>query len=329
MFHACGLVAGPRDAPRPGGSRLAARVATAEVRFVKMFRHSATLLAVAGLAFAVPARAGNITVKGSDTMVLLAQRWAEKYMEGHKDAAIQVTGGGSGTGIAALLNKTTDIANSSRPIKAAEKKSAREAGIDAEELKVAMDALTVVVHEDNPVTELTMNQVKAIYTGAINNWKDLGGPTKAIVRYSRESNSGTYVFFKEHVLGNQDYATDCQNMPGTAAVATAVVNDPAGIGFGGVAYFLNQPGVKVLKIKKDKDSPAITPIGADLKSLDFAVVYSGAYPIARYLYCYTAGKPKGAVAAYLDWIVGTAGQKIAEELGYIPLEAGATAGSER
>ena len=298
-----------------------------------MMRHPVALLAVSlfvlALAFAVPASAGNLTVKGSDTMVLLAQRWAEKYMETNKDVAIQVTGGGSGTGIAALLNKTTDIANSSRPIKAAEKKSAREAGIDAEEIKVAMDALTVVVHKDNPVHSLTMNQVKAIYTGAINNWKDLGGPTKAIVRYSRESNSGTYVFFKEHVLGNQDYAADCQNMPGTAAVATAVTNDPAGIGFGGVAYFLNQSSVKVLQIKKDKDSPAITPLSADLKSLDFAVVYSGEYPIARYLFCYTAGKPKDALAAYLDWVVGPAGQKIAEELGYIPLQSGATAGQAR
>jgi len=298
-----------------------------------MMRHPVALLAVSlfvlALAFAVPASAGNLTVKGSDTMVLLAQRWAEKYMEGHKDFAIQVTGGGSGTGIAALLNKTTDIANSSRPIKAAEKKSAREAGIEAEELKVAMDALTVIVHKDNPINELTMNQVKAIYTGAVNNWKDVGGPTKAIVRYSRESNSGTYVFFKEHVLGNLDYASDCQNMPGTAAVATAVINDSAGIGFGGIAYFLNQATVKVVKIKKDKDSPAITPLAADHKSIDFSVVYSGEYPIARYLYCYTAGKPKGALGAYLGWILGPEGQKIAEDLGYIPLQAKATAGQAR
>jgi phosphate transport system substrate-binding protein len=292
-------------------------------------RHTTSLLAAILLAIAQPVRAGNITVKGSDTMVLLAQRWAEKYMGGHQDAAIQVTGGGSGTGIAALLNKTTDIANSSRPIKAAEKKTARESGIDVYEIKVAMDALTVVVHKDNPITELTMNQVKAIYTGAINNWKELGGPNQPIVRYSRESNSGTYVFFKEHVLGNQDYATDCQNMPGTAAVATAVVNDPAGVGFGGVAYFLDQGGVKVLGIKKDKDSPAIRPILPDSKSLDFAVVYSGEYPIARYLYCYTAGAPKGALAAYIDWLLGTEGQKIAEELGYIPLQSADTAGKGR
>jgi phosphate transport system substrate-binding protein len=118
-------------------------------------------------------------------------------------------------------------------------------------------------------------------------------------------------------------------MPGTAAVATAVVNDPAGVGFGGVAYFLDQGGVKVLGIKKDKDSPAIRPILPDSKSLDFAVVYSGEYPIARYLYCYTAGAPKGALAAYIDWLLGTEGQKIAEELGYIPLQSADTAGKGR
>jgi phosphate transport system substrate-binding protein len=296
-------------------------------------KHTASLLAALALLAAGcgKGRGGRALIqnKGSDTMVNLAQAWAEEYQKVDDTVGIAVSGGGSGTGIAALLNKTTDIANSSRPIKAAEKKSAREAGIDAEEFKVAMDALTVIVHKDNPITELTMNQVKAIYTGAVNNWQDLGGPAKAIVRYSRESNSGTYVFFKEHVLGNQDYATDCQNMPGTAAVATAVTNDPAGVGFGGIAYFLHNTSVKVVKIKKDKDSSAISPLSADHKSIDFSVVYSGEYPIARYLYCYTAGKPKGALAAYMSWMAGPAGQKIAEELGYIPLQASVTAGQAR
>ncbi len=291
-----------------------------------MIRQALMPLVLAGLVAAVPAHAGNITVKGSDTMVLLAQRWAEKYMEQHKDVTIQVTGGGSGTGIAALLNKTTDIANASRPIKAAEKKSGRESGIDIVETKVAMDALSVVVNKDSPINELTMNQLKAIYTGAINNWKDLGGPNQAIVRYSRESNSGTYVFFKEHVLGNQDYAADCQNMPGTAAVTTAVAADPAGIGYGGVAYFLTQPSVRIINVKKEKDAPAVSPVAADGKSLDFKVVYSGEYPIARYLYCYTAGKPKGALAEYMSWVLGTEGQKVAEELGYVPLQSATTAG---
>jgi phosphate transport system substrate-binding protein len=285
-------------------------------------------LACLALVVGSPAVAGNITVKGSDTMVLVAQRWAEKYMQQHSDVSIQVTGGGSGTGIAALLNATTDIANSSRPIKASERKTAREAGIDVVETPVAMDALSVVVHKDCPINELTMNQVKAIYTGAVNNWRDLGGPAKAIVRYSRESNSGTYVFFKEHVLGNADYASDCQNMPGTAAVATAVAKDPAAIGFGGVAYFLNQPDVKIVSIKKDKDSPAVSPLGPDHQSLNFAAIHSTDYPIARYLYCYTAGKPSGALGSYMSWIVGKEGQTVAEELGYVPLPKTASATAE-
>ncbi|HWN83325.1 MAG TPA: PstS family phosphate ABC transporter substrate-binding protein, partial [Candidatus Udaeobacter sp.] len=231
---------------------------------------------------------------------------------------------------AALLNATTDIANSSRQIKAAERKTAREAGIDVVETPVAMDALSVVVNHECPVNELTLNQIKAIYTGAINNWKDLGGPAKAIVRYSRESNSGTYVFFKEHVLGNADYVSDTQNMPGTAAVATAVAKDPAAIGFGGAAYFLNNPDVKILSIKKDKDSKAVSPLTEDKKALNFAAIHNTEYPIARYLYCYTAGKPAGAVAGYMKWILGPEGQTVAEELGYVPLPktAGATAQSQ-
>jgi phosphate transport system substrate-binding protein len=286
-----------------------------------MRRFVIALLAGSLALLAVPALAGNITVKGSDTMVLLAQRWAERYMKKHDNVAIQVTGGGSGTGIAALLNGTTDIANASRKVKEKERENAGKAGIEVVETKVAMDALSVIVHKSNPVTELTINQLKAIYTGAVDNWKVFGGPDRAIVRYSRESNSGTYVFFKEQVLGDLDYAADCQNMPGTAAVATAVVRDVAGIGFGGVAYFVTQPEVKIIHVKKDKDSPAVTPVAADGKSIDFSVVYSGEYPIARYLYCYTAGKPEGQLGQYMEWILGAEGQAIADELGYIPLKS--------
>jgi len=262
---------------------------------------------------------GTITVKGSDTMVLLAQRWAEKYMAGHPDATIQVTGGGSGTGIAALLNGTTHIANASRKIKDDERATAHQAGIEVKEFPVAMDALSVVVHRQNPVKELTVNQLKAIYTGAVNDWSEVGGSKGKIVRYSRESNSGTYVFFKEHILGDQDYAADSQNISGTAALASAVTNDPNGIGFGGVAYFLHQSNLKILGIKPDQGSPAVSPVAADGKHLNFEVVHSGTYPIARYLYCYTASTSPVQVGAYIEWIRGTEGQKIAEELGYVPL----------
>ena len=266
-----------------------------------------------------PVLAGDtITVKGSDTMVILAQRWAEEYMKAHADVTIQVTGGGSGTGIAALVNGTTTLANSSRPIKGEEKDAARKNKIDVVEFKTAMDGLAVVVNASNPVEHLTLKQVGMIYTGYINNWKQVGGPDRRIIRYSRESNSGTYVFFKEHVLMNRDYAADAQTMPGTSAVAEAVSKDPSGIGYGGVAYFATNPKLKILKIKKDDKGEAISPLGADGRP-NYEAVWSGSYPIARYLYVYSAGQPSGAVQAYLDWILGSEGQAIVEKMEYIPV----------
>ncbi len=274
-------------------------------------------VAVAGT---VLASAGNdtITVKGSDTMVILGQRWAEEYMKARKDVTIQVTGGGSGTGIAALVNGTTTLANSSRPIKAEEKEAAKKNGIDVIEFKTAMDGLGVVVNAANPVDHLTMKQVGTIYTGYVNNWKQVGGPDRKIIRYSRESNSGTYVFFKEHVLKNRDYAADAQTMPGTSAVAEAVSKDPAGIGYGGVAYFATNPKLKILKIARDEKTEPISPLLADGR-LNYEAVWSETYPIARYLYVYSAGQPQGAVKEYLDWILGPKGQEIVETIDYIPM----------
>jgi phosphate transport system substrate-binding protein len=267
---------------------------------------------------------GTITVKGSDTMVILGQRWAEEYMKERKDVTIQVTGGGSGTGIAALLNGTTTLANSSRPIKAEEKEAAKKNGIDVVEIKTAMDALAVVVNAGNPVEHLTMKQVGMIYSGYINNWKQVGGPDQKILRYTRESNSGTYVFFKEHVLNNRDYAADAQTMPGTSAVAEAVARDAAGIGFGGVAYFATNPKLKILKIARDEKSEPITPLLAGGR-INFDVVWSQTYPISRYLYVYSAGQPKGAVKEYLDWILGPRGQEIVEKIEYVPMPGPARA----
>ena len=281
------------------------------------------VLAAAGL-IAPAAADSTITVKGSDTMVILGQRWAEEYMKERKDVTIQVTGGGSGTGIAALINGTTTLANSSRPIKPEEKEAAKKNGIDVVEIKTAMDALAVVVNAGNPVDHLTVKQVGMIYTGYINNWKQVGGPDKKILRYTRESNSGTYVFFKEHVLNNRDYAADAQTMPGTSAVAEAVSKDPSGIGFGGVAYFATNPKLKILKIAKDDRSQPITPLLADGK-INFEVVWSQTYPIARYLYVYSAGQPKGAAKEYLDWILGPEGQEIVEKVEYVPMPGEARA----
>jgi phosphate transport system substrate-binding protein len=261
----------------------------------------------------------NITVKGSDTIVVMGQKWAEVYMQKHPEAAIQVTGGGSGVGIAALINGTTDIANASRKIKASELDKAKQAGYYPEEFKVAMDSLAVVVNAANPVKELSLKQIMGIYTGRINNWNEVGGPNQAILRYCRESSSGTYTFMKENVLKNQDYAADCQTMPGTSAIANAVSKDPAGIGYGGAAYYIKQPGVKILPVKKDDKSPAINPVKAD-GTLDYEAAWSGTYPIWRYLFMYTGFKPQGEIKAYLDWILGPEGQKIVEEIGYVPLK---------
>jgi phosphate transport system substrate-binding protein len=260
----------------------------------------------------------SITVKGSDTVLVLGQRWAEEYMKQHPDLSIQVTGGGSGVGIAALINGTTDIANASRQIKAAEVDKAQKAGYYPEEFAVALDTLAVVVNSQNPIKELTVRQLMGIYTGKYSNWSEVGGENKPIIRYSRESSSGTYQFFKEFILKNQDFAADCQTLQGTSAVTNAVSKDPGGIGYGGAAYFLNQSALHIISVKKDDKSEAVNPVKADGK-LDYEAAWSKRYPIWRYLYMYTGFKPRGAIKEYLDWIKSSEGQKIVEEVGYIPL----------
>nr|MDQ3002806.1 phosphate ABC transporter substrate-binding protein [Fibrobacterota bacterium] len=201
--------------------------------------------------------AQTITVKGSDTMVILAQRWAEKYMAAHPDVSIQVTGGGSGTGISALINGTTDICNSSRKMKAAERDKLKQRfsslGV---EIPSARDGLAVYLHETSPVAELTLDQIKGIYIGKITNWKDVGGPNAKIVLYGRENNSGTYVYFRDNVLKGADFAPSLQSLPGTAAVVNAVAKDKLSIGFGGAAY---AKGIKYAKIKKDANTPGVEP----------------------------------------------------------------------
>lgn len=250
-----------------------------------------------------------ITVKGSDTMVILAQRWAERYMAAHPDVAVQVTGGGSGTGISALINGTTDICNASRPMKNSERDKLKQRfGTRGIEIKCAQDGLSLYVNEANPISELTMQQIKDMYTGKINNWKDVGGPNERLILYSRENNSGTYVYFKDNVLLGEDFAPTAQNMPGTAAVVNAVAKDKWGIGYGGAAY---GKGIREVKVKKDAVSPGYAPTFENIKS--------GNYPIARYLYMYVKNRPAGAMKEYIDWILGDEGQKIVSEVGYFPI----------
>jgi phosphate transport system substrate-binding protein len=262
-------------------------------------------LFVAGVSFGEE----KITVKGSDTMVILGQRWAELYMAKHPDVVIQVTGGGSGTGISALINGTTDICNASRPMKDSEKEKLRERfGSRGVEIKCALDGVSLYVNDSNPVKELTLDQIKGIYTGKITNWKEVGGNKAKIILYSRENNSGTYVYFKEEVLGNEDYAASALNLPGTAAVVNAVAMDKNGIGYGGAAY---GKGIREVGVKKDASSPVYTPNRENIKS--------GKYPISRFLYMYVKSRPTGAMKKYIDWILGDEGQSIVTEVGYFPL----------
>jgi len=251
----------------------------------------------------------SITIKGSDTMVILGQRWAETYMKESPDKRIQVTGGGSGTGIAALINGGTDICEASRPMKDKEKEMVRSRySKDVSEIPVALDGIAMYVPESSAVQTITLAQLKSIYTGSITNWRDVGGKDMRIVAYSRENNSGTYVFFKEHVLKNEDFARDIQTLPGTAAVVNAVSKDPASIGYGGIAY---ATGVRALAVKKDDASEAVKP--------SMEAVEAGKYPLSRNLYFYTVGSPEGQIKAFIDWVLSPEGQKICQAVGYYPL----------
>jgi phosphate transport system substrate-binding protein len=294
---------------------------------MKRSRRSAAVLVAAAMTAATAAGAfshalaGSITVKGSDTMVILSQRWAEEYMKKNPAVKIQVTGGGSGTGIAALINGTTDFANSSRKIKSDEKIAVEKGKKKLVETPVALDALSVVVHKENPVTELSLTQIGKIYSGYINNWKQVGGPDHKIIRYSRESNSGTYSFVKDEVLKGRDYAADCQTMSGTSEVAEAVSRDTWGIGYGGVAYFAKIPALRIVSIKKTDGGPAVSPLGKDGRP-DFSVIYSHDYGLYRFLYMYAAEEPQGEKKTFLDWILGPEGQKIVDQVEYVPLPKG-------
>lgn len=264
-----------------------------------------------------------ITVKGSDTMVNLSQKWAEEYMKLHPEVAIQVTGGGSGTGVAALLNKTTDLANSSRDLKSDELETAKSKGVTPVIYKVALDGIAVIVNPESKVDSLTIQQVSGIFSGKIKNWKEVGGTNLPITLYGRENSSGTYEFFKDHVLGKGkdgkqvDYSPSTQVLQGTAALGEAVARDKKGIGYGGVGYFAERTDVKILHIKKDKDSPGILP--SENKKVNYEAIWSGDYSISRYLYCFTNGEATGKVKDFMDFIISPEGQKVVETMEYIPL----------
>jgi phosphate transport system substrate-binding protein len=247
-------------------------------------------------------------------LVNLALAWAEAYMQLHPDVRISVTGGGTGTGIAAMINGTVDIANASREMKPEEIAAARANGIEPVEFVVANDAIAVVVHPSNPVDHLTLQQISDIYTGKITRWSQVGGEDRPIVLLSRESNSGTYVYFLEHVirLGEKDnqalFSPDTLLMPSSEGISAEVRQNPNAIGYDGLGYVT--PDQKMIAVARSEAGPYVLP--------SVESVNDGSYPIARPLYMYTAGEPRGQVKAYLDWILSE-GQTQVARLGFVPL----------
>ncbi|MBN1178437.1 MAG: PstS family phosphate ABC transporter substrate-binding protein [Anaerolineae bacterium] len=251
--------------------------------------------------------------KGSDTLVNLALAWAESYMAQRPQMRISVTGGGSGTGIAAMINGTVDIANASRAMKPEEIDACEANGITPVEFTVARDAIAVVVHPSNPVDQLTLAQLSAIYTGEITNWSQVGGEDRPIVLLSRESNSGTYVYFLENVvrMGEDSdllFSPDTLLMPSSEGISAEIRQNPNAIGYDGLGYVTADQ--KMVAVALDEAGPFVLP------SID--TVNDGSYPISRPLYMYTAGEPSGEVRAYMDWILGE-GQRLVPELGFVPL----------
>jgi len=258
----------------------------------------------------------SIENKGSDTIVNLALAWAETYQTVNPDLRISVTGGGSGTGIAALINGTVDIANASRKIKEEEIGKALENGIDPVEITIARDAIAVIVNINNPVDQLTIQQVSDIYSGKITNWIAVGGEDRPIVRLSRETNSGTHVYFLENVLrlGEKEnktfFSPETLLLPSSEGITVEIRQNPNAIGYDGLGYVTDD--VKVIAIAKtDNENDFILPSPE--------TVNSDQYPIARDLYMYTAGEPSGSIAIYLEWILGSEAQEIVAELGFVPI----------
>ena len=271
---------------------------------------------------AAPSRAAAAAVAaiqntGSDTLLNLALAWAERYMSDRPEVRISVTGGGSGTGIASLINGTVQIANASREMSAEEFAQARKNGITPVRFTVALDAIAVVANLRNPVSGLTLQQLSDMYTGRLTRWKEVGGPSWPVVLLSRESNSGTYVYFLEQVvrLGNSKskdlFSPETLLMPSSQGISSEVQQNPNAIGYDGLGYVTSEQ--KVIAVARTPAGPYVAPSAR--------TVLDKSYPIARPLFMYTAGEPAGAVKAYLDWVMGD-GQKIVKEVGFVPLSGG-------
>ncbi|MCJ7535172.1 MAG: PstS family phosphate ABC transporter substrate-binding protein [Anaerolineales bacterium] len=254
---------------------------------------------------------------GSDTMVNLALAWAEQYQKDNPQSNLSVSGGGSGTGIASLINKTTDLANASRKIKSEEIVNAQANGIEPVEFIVARDAIAVIVNPNNPISQLTLQQLSDIYSGKINNWQELGGEDRQIVRLSRETNSGTHVYFLEQVLRLGDkndktlFSTDTLLLPSSEVIGAEIRSNPNAIGYDGLGYVTLDMKVIAVTASQLGDPDFIYPSSE--------TVNDGTYPIARDLYMYTAGEPVGFVKNYLEWIYTPQAQEIVTDLGFVPI----------
>lgn len=258
-----------------------------------------------------PATKASIDIKGSDTMVNLMSALAEAYMKAHPGKQVAVTGGGSGTGVAALINGTTDICASSRSMQDKEIELAKSKNIQPKEVVIGMDGLAVMVNKSNPADSLTLEQIKQIFQGTVTDWSAVGGNKGDILIHSRESNSGTYVYFKEHVLNKGDFANNARLMTSTAALVQEISTNVNAIGYGGEAYG-KQGNIKMMHVRKEPGAPAVFPTEESVRS--------GTYPIARPLFLYTNGAATGLVSEFISFCNSAEGQKIVREVGYVPMK---------
>ena len=288
---------------------------------MRVFRSLAVVVCLAVLPLLSPAwsaESKSIQIKGSDTMVNLGQSWAEAYADKHPEVSIAVTGGGSGTGISAILAGTCDIAQSSRDITAEEKANAEKNGQPLKETTVAYDGIAVIVNPANPLTQLTTDQLADIFSGKVKNWKEVGGKDAPILVLSRERNSGTHVFFLEHIVrhgnakGPEEFSTSALMMPSSQAISEEVKTSEAAIGYVGLGYITQDH--KVIAVAKTPAGPFLTPNIDD--------VLDSTYPIARPLFFLTRGEPGGAIKDFIDFTVSPGGQEIVKTLDFVPLKKG-------
>jgi phosphate transport system substrate-binding protein len=285
-------------------------------RFPCVFLFLIALLALSGCS-RQNRQANAMQIKGSDTMVNLGQAWAEAFMKANPKVSVAVTGGGSGTGIAALLSNTCDIAELSRELKPEEIEMAKQKGFQPKQIIVALDGLAVVVHPANPLSLLTLDQLAAIFSGTVRNWKEVGGSDLPIVVLSREVNSGTHVYFKEHVLrrgskeSQVEFAANALMMPSSQAISDEVAQNPGAIGYFGMGYISSRE--KALAVAKAADSPYVPPTIAN--------VINKTYPISRPLLMVTHGQPTGLVARFIDFVLSAEGQKIVAKIDFVPVKS--------